>query len=250
MTQEQLADVYFSGSEKLRKSDSPLVIRVIEKQKGGLSIAPWTIASVAFFLLAFSLFSTKRVWVDIKVMDEKSPYVVNAGPPATASDEALLEKEAGGSNESQATLVPLQEFVFEGAAYLKSSRDANLLTLVNSSVAPFARATINFDRPVNLHNGKIVFYAKGAKGGESLGVALKDDENNQAFIRGKVYPYPHGLSTAWQKTEILLSDTSREFDAKRAASLRFEFGSKDTTNRPGDTILIKDLRWYPSAIQG
>ena len=38
-------------------------------------------------------------------------------------------------------------------------------------------------------------------------------------------------------------DTAKDFDAKNVTSLRFEFGSKDTGNKPGDTVFIKDLQW-------
>ncbi len=242
MTQEQLAEIYFSATGKPRQAEAPVIIKVIEKPRIA-SVVPWIITSLAFLITAFSLFSTKRFFVDIKVVDEKSPYVVSSGAPVTESDESAAVKEAARLNENEGTRIPLQEFIFEGAAYLKSSRDENLLTLVNSSVAPFARATVNFDRPLNMHGGKIVFYAKGAKGGENLAIALKDEDNNQAFKRGKVYPYPHNLTPSWQKTEILLSDLAKGFDSKRISSLRFEFGSKDTSNRAGDTVMVRDLQW-------
>ena len=247
MTQEQLAEIYFSATGKSKASEAPVIIRVIEKPRIA-SVIPWIITSLAFLVTAFSLFSTKRVFVDIKVLDEKSPYVVSQAAPGMSSDDAQAPApiEPSHYNEKDGNPVSLEEFVFEGAAYLKSSRDQNLLTLVNSSVAPFARATVNFDRPVNMRGGKIVFYAKGARGGENLALALKDEDNNQAFSRGKIYPYPHGLTTSWQKTEILLSDLSRDFDAKRVSSFRFEFGSKDTSNRSGDTVMIRDLQWFPS----
>src|SRR3989338_11199397 len=71
LTQEQLADVYFSGSEKIKKSDTPLVIKVIEKPRSS-SAVPWLIPSLSFFLLALSLFTTKRVFVDIRIVDDKN----------------------------------------------------------------------------------------------------------------------------------------------------------------------------------
>lgn len=242
ITQEQLAEIYFSATGRPKPAEPPVIIKVIEKPRIA-SVVPWIITSLAFLITALSLFSTKRIFVDIKVVDDKTPYVVTSGN-VNGSEDIGMPREAEIPDEKEAGLASLQEFVFEGAAYLKSSRERNLLTLVNSSVAPFARAAINFERPMDLRGGKIVFYAKGSKGGENLAIALKDDENNQAFHKGKVYPYPRGLTTAWQRTEIFLKDVSREFDLRKVASFRFEFGSKDTSNRPGDTILIKDLQWF------
>lgn len=238
LTQEQLAEIYFSATGRPKQQEAPVIIRVIEKPRVA-SVVPWIITSLAFLITALSLFSTKRVFVDIKVLDEKSPYIVTAGPAA----DAVPVREEEEAVDKEGNRIGLQEFVFEGAAYLKSSRERNLLTLVNSSVAPFARATVNFEKPLNLRHGRVIFYAKGAKGGENLGVALKDEENMQAFAKGKIYPYPKGLGTSWQRTEILMSDLAKGFDPRRVTSLRFEFGSKDTSNRPGDTILIRDLQW-------
>ncbi len=242
LTQEQLGEIYFSATGKPRTAEPPVIIRVIEKPRMA-SIVPWIITSLAFLITALSLFSTKRVFVDIKIVDDKNPYTVTALPPQERMQEAL--DEAGeDALEADANRIPLQEFIFEGAAYLKSSRERRLLTLVNSSVAPFARATIHFERPLNLRKGRIVFYAKGEKGGENLAVALKDEGNIQAFHKGKMYPFPSGLTTGWQRAEISLAGASKDFDSRRVESLRLEFGSKDTSNRPGDTIMIRDLQWF------
>ncbi len=239
LTQEQLGEIYFSATGKPKTAEPPVIIRVIEKPRMA-SVVPWIITSLAFLITALSLFSTKRVFVDIKIVDEKTPYAVAAQPSERAPEP--VDEPAFSEDGNR---IALQEFIFEGAAYLKSSRDKKLLTLVNSSVAPFARATIHFERPLNLRKGRIVFYAKGDKGGENLGLALKDEGNIQAFHKGKVYPFPNGLTTGWQKAEVTLAGASKDFDGRRVESLRFEFGSKDTANRPGDTIMIRNLEWFP-----
>ena len=119
-----------------------------------------------------------------------------------------------------------------------------MLTLINSSVAPFARATLRLDPPSDFSHAKIIFYAKGGRGGENVAFALKDKENIQGFYKGKIYPFPDRLSTSWQKVEILVpEETAKDFDSRNVTNLRFEFGSKDTGNKPGDMVLVKDLRW-------
>lgn len=234
LTQEQLAEIYFSATGKPKNSEPPVIIKVIEKPRMA-SILPWLITSIAFLITAFSLFSTKRIFVDIHVVDEKSSLSAPALAPASSR-----ESEASTGPAEQ---IPLEQFIFEGAAYLKSSRESGLLTLINSSVAPFARATLHFDKPTDLSRGKLVFYAKGNHGGENIAFALKDSENIQAFRKGKTYPFSKALTTSWQKAEIPLSSAVKDFDARNVTSLRFEFGSKDTDNRSGDTIFIKDLHW-------
>ena len=232
MTQEQLADIYFSGSEKVKKSEYPMVIKVVEKPRAG-TLLPWTIASIAFLITALSLFTTKRIFVDIKVIDEKSPYFALMQNPSQPS------ADKGGLSGSR---IPFENFSFEGASKLKSSKTAAGLTLVNSSVATFARANFNFSAPINLSNLKIVFYAKGGKGGENLAFGAKDEDNVLAFDKGALYPFPNGLTTDWQRAEIAFENTAQGFDKMSASSIRFEFGSKDTKNKTGDTVFIKDLQ--------
>ena len=248
LTQEELANIYFSSSQKPRNPELPMIIKVVEKQ-GIASVVPWIITSVAFLITAFSLFSTKRVFVDIKVIDEKNPYfngsqfVPQAWPPTQsvpAESPAKEEKEIFGHPEK----ILLERVSFDGASKLNSTYDRATMTLVNSSVSPFARATVQFDGPMNLKGGKIIFYAKGAKGGENLGVALKDRGNVLAFDKGKVNPFPRKLMTEWQRAEILIKDTLPAFDATQTTALRFEFGSNNQ-NKPGDTIFIKEIQIVP-----
>ena len=141
--------------------------------------------------------------------------------------------------------MPVEGIAFEGAAYLNSSKDANgQLTLINSSVAPFARATIVVDPPLDLTHSRIIFYAKGGRGGENVAVAIKDENNMQGFYKGKMYPFPDRLTTSWQKAGIEIDvDTAKGFDSTNVSMIRFDFGSKDTGNKPNDTIFIKDLQW-------
>ncbi len=244
LTQEQLADIYFSATAKPKTSEPPVIIRVVERPRLATYI-PWIIACLAFAATLFSLFSTKRILVDVKVLDEKSAFLHALDRRSLDESQATPATEKTGPFNA----FPMADFVFEGAAYLNSSKDKNgVLTLINSSVAPFARATLRVEPPLDLSHAKIVFYAKGGRGGENVAFALKDEENVQGFYKGKLFPFPDRLTTGWQKAEISLShDTAKDFDPRRVTSLRFEFGSKDTGNKPGDLILIKDLQWAPES---
>ena len=243
LTQEQLADIYFSATGKPRTAEVPVIIKLIERPRLATYI-PWILACLAFAATVLSLFSTKRVLVDIKVLDEKSAAWHGL-------DRRSLDEETGAmpttshADEGTVHFFPTDDFVFEGAAYLNSSKDKNgALTLINSSVAPFARASLRLEPPVDLTHSKLVFYAKGGRGGENIAIALKDEENIQGFYKGRMFPFPDRLSTSWQKAEILLGqDTAKDFNTQRITNLRFDFGSKDTGNKPGDLVLVKDLQW-------
>lgn len=242
LTQEELANIYFASGQKPRNPELPMVIKVIERQ-GAASVIPWVIASLAFLITALSLFTTKRVFVDIKVIDEKHPFFTGAPflqPVAMPDASKQTEREYYGEAEK----VFLDDVTFDGASKLNSTFDRSSMTLVNSSVSPFARATVRFDTPKNLKGGKIVFYAKGSRGGENLGVAIKDKGNVLAFEKGKVYPFPKKLTNDWQKAEVPLRVTLQAFDPSQAASVRFEVGA-NIDNRPGDTVFIKDVQIIP-----
>ena len=241
LTQEQLADIYFAGSEKIKKSDTPTVIKVVEKSRS-LLLAPWLIALAALLIASFSLYSGKRIFIDVKIMNERAAALTSPESISETDPEAV-GKPAQGLRLGDK--LSLESFYFEGAAKLKSSQDRSGLTLVNSSVAPFARAVFRFDSPVNLTGSKIVFYAKGIRGGENVAFALKDKGNVSAFNKNKLYPYSNALTTDWQRAEIPLFSVVKGFDVKNVSSLRFEFGSKDTDNKPGDTIMVRDIQAVP-----
>ncbi|MBI4353160.1 MAG: hypothetical protein HY593_04455 [Candidatus Omnitrophica bacterium] len=230
VTLGQLADVYFAGTGK--KRESPIVIQVVEKRRS-LPWVSWLAASFALLLAAFSLFSTKRILVHVQVVDAAAPE---------AASKPHRQGRGGEGRGEEGRRLPLEGLVFEGASKLKSSKEGGTAALINSSVAPFAQANLYFEPPLDLSAKKIVFYAKGGKGGENLAVALKDQNNVQAFERGRLFPFPDRLTSGWRKAEIFVEETAALFDKRRVTHLRFEFGSKNAQNKPGDAIFIKDLR--------
>lgn len=246
LTQEQLADIYFSGTSKaLQKHDNPVIIKVIERPRMA-SLIPWIITSVAFLITAFSLFSTKRVFVDIKVIDEKSPYLATLQNGAPSGEAALPRAaETQSPSEDNGAAIKLDHVKFEGAARLRSAADNTSLKLVNSSVSPFAQASVQLVPSADLSGSKIIFYAKGGSGGEKLAFAMKDSANRQAFDKGRHFPFPDGLTTHWQKAEIPVSILSNGFDVDHVAALRFDFGSRDVDNQTDDTVFVRDLRIVP-----
>ncbi|MCG3176049.1 MAG: hypothetical protein MOGMAGMI_00987 [Candidatus Omnitrophica bacterium] len=240
-TRDKLADIYFSArnrSPQTFQSDQPVIIKVVEPPRF-LSVLPWMIASLAFLITAFSLFSTKRIFIDINIVDDKNPFIETdrsergrdyPSPPPTAVEP------------SGASHLPLKQFVFEGAGAQQSSAEKAGLRLVNTSRASFSRATLPMSEPLDLTGRKLMFEARGVNGGEHLGVALKDTGNVTAFVRGRVFPYPDGLSTEWRRAEVTLTDLSPGFRPNSVQAIRFDYGQKDAGNRPGDIILVRDLR--------
>src|SRR3989338_4943888 len=185
LTQQQLADIYFPEPGKVKTSEYPTVIKVTERQKQTPFI-PWSIASLAVFLFFVSLFLNKKVFIDIKVMNDRATALVSQSDPHSQLDEiqytasSCEQANQAGSKTDIIHLgdkLPMEKFIFQGASTLKSSKNKSQLTLINSSVAPFARAIFSFEEPVNLTNTKVVFYAKGYRGGENIAFSMKDRDN-------------------------------------------------------------------------
>ena len=181
--------------------------------------------------------------MDIKVIDERNPYFLTAqGGLAPQMTPSVQVTAPSAPPLLKGDRVPLENFIFDGASVLKSVRGKNELSLVNSSVATFARANLYWDPPKNLETSKIIFYARGQKGGENITLSLKDTNNVMAFEKGRMNPFEGGLTTEWQMAEISLENAVKEFNPKKASSLRFDFGSKDAKNKPGDTVFVKDIQ--------
>ena len=117
LTQEQLADIYFSATGKAKTSETPVIIKITERPRS-TSWIPWMIAAVAFLITALSLFSTKRLFIEVKVLDEKGPFVRSLENQKN-EEGADVSTKAG----SLAHKIPVKDFLFEGAAYLNSSKD-------------------------------------------------------------------------------------------------------------------------------
>lgn len=242
-TRDKLADIYFNARSRAPQafsSDQPVIIKVVESPRF-LSVLPWIIASIAFLMTAFSLFSTKRIFIDINIVDDKNPFIETGradrrdypSPPSSLTSDAQADGQVH---------LPLKQFRFEGAGSQQSSAEKAGLRLVNTSIASFSRATLQLVEPIDLSGRKLVFEARGVNGGESLGVAFKDSGNVSAFAKGRIFPYSDGLSTEWRKAEIVLVDTVPGFRSDRISAIRFDYGQRDAGNRPGDIILVRDLR--------
>lgn len=242
-TQDRLADIYFKARAQAPQafsSERPVIIKVVESPRF-LTVLPWVIASVAFLVTAFSLFSTKRIFIDINVVDDKNPFIETSREGRSDYPLPPFESEPRGGPDGPERL-PLKPFRFEGAGSQQSSAEKAGLRLVNTSIASFARATLHLPEPLDLSGRRLIFEARGINGGERLGVAFKDNGNLSAFAKGRIFPYPDGLTTQWQKAEVILADTVAGFRADRVSAIRFDYGQKDAGNRPGDIILVRDLR--------
>lgn len=259
LTQEQIADVYFPGAgTNPRKSDMPMVIRVVEPRPASYQL-PWLITTIALFFCAFALFSTKKVMIDVKIIDEAT---------LQSHPEALSQTEGSRITPNASEIIPLSpktsltesktfktsplkilpsQAVFTGSGAVESHAEGDVITLVNSDSHSFAQCAFELDRPIDLSTTKLVFMIKGKRGGENLELVLRDTRNISSLMIGSIKPLSQPLGTDWQKVEMTFNNLEQtSFDLRHVAYFRFEFGSKRAGNRVGDTLFIKDLQFLPA----
>lgn len=240
---EQLADVYFQNPKQIVEDPqaafhAPTVVRIVDRSRS--YFLPWVITLIALALSAFALFSTKRIAVDIRIMDAAAPQ----GYPEAAGS-ALPSQPAPHTEMAEVMPMAPSDFIFSGAALLRSTREKQQLVLTNSSVSGLAYAHAIFNPPLPALGKRLYLEARGMKGGEKFEIVLKDANGNTSLNWKPIVPFENGVSSEWQPTVIDL-EPSRFFNPNAIQQLRIEFGSQRTGNSADATILIRNLQWIPS----
>jgi hypothetical protein len=230
-TQKELAEVYFSNTSKTRPMPSPTVVRVVEKRRSYM--IPWVITTLALFIMVFALFSTKRIAIDINLLDD--------GMTSPARGVGLGDQPVPGTIE-----IPLTGFQFSKAAIGASNISDDVLKLGNgySAGSVSAYAATDFQPPFGAADYVLSFEARGKDGDESLEVIFKDESFQSSLNAKPIYPFPMGLSRQWQRAEIKIVSSNR-FNAKKIIQLRFAMGSGRVHNASQSEIFIRNLRWKP-----
>lgn len=241
---EQLADVYFQNPKQLMETpqaafQAPTVVRVVDRSRS--YFLPWLVTLLALTLSTFALFSTKRVAIDIRIMDAKS-----AVPPA----ESQLPTAASAASPAvphMPEVVPMSpsDFIFSGAALLRSSREKQQLVLTNSSVSGLAYAHAVFNPPLPALGKRLYLEARGLKGGEKFEIVFKDANGNTSLNWKPITPFVDGVSTEWQPVTVDF-EPSRFFNPNAIEQMRIEFGTQRTGNIADATLLIRNIQWIPA----
>ncbi len=242
---EQLADVYFQSPKQQLTEEAaagfhaPTVVRVVDRSRS--YFLPWLLTLVALVLSTFALFSTKRIAIDVRISDVASaPQTPSAAAPAS---KAVVRPAAQPIDEVVA-LAP-SDFIFSGAALLRSSKEKHQLVLTNSSVSGLAYAHAVFNPPLPALGKRLYLEARGMRGGEQFEIVLKDANGNTSLNWKQLVPFTDGLSTEWQPA-IIDFEPTQFFNPDTIQQLRIEFGSQRTGNAADATLMIRNLQWIPA----
>ncbi|MBD3271066.1 MAG: hypothetical protein GF384_00845 [Elusimicrobia bacterium] len=92
----------------------------------------------------------------------------------------------------------------------------------------------------------IAIRVKGRIGGERLQIILRDiDWTEYDLPQSNSYPLPEqGLSGEWETVRFHLDELEGEVDLKYLSHIALEVGEQTTGNKPGSSIVIKDITFY------
>ena len=230
MTQQELADVYFSGSGKTKPAASPTVIRVIDKRQSYM--LPWIITLATLALASLALFTTKRIAISVNFQDAS----VSAPVP---------EASRASGPQDQARILRLSPADFMSSVPMADGNGSkDILNVTNHGVSGGAYAASEFSPTFNATGYVLEFEAKGRSGGEALEVAFRDVRRQSSLNSAPLRPFPMGLTTRWEKARVIIDKTD-SFDATRISQMRFEVGTQRTGNPPDTLVSIRNIRWVP-----
>lgn len=241
---EQLADVYFQNpkqqiaDENAAGFHAPTVVRVVDRSRS--YFLPWLVTLAALALSTFGLFSTKRIAIDVRISDTAAaPQASQAAPAAQQAARPAARPIA-----EVVTLAP-SDFIFSGAALLRSSKEKHQLVLTNSSVSGLAYAHAVFNPPLPALGKRLYLEARGMRGGEQFEIVLKDANGNTSLNWKQIVPFTDGLTSEWQPA-IIDFEPTQFFNPDAIQQLRIEFGSQRTGNAADATLMIRNLQWIPA----
>jgi len=123
----------------------------------------------------------------------------------------------------------------KGLSQKWASFNMNLGPTLDSRVTPIKI------RPLNVSSyNKLVFWVKGAHGGEQFRVIFRDAHAPDYLPQARVNPMPDGATTQWSTVEIPLSKINWQVDLKSLVSVGLEFG-QNIGNRQGAMLFIDNF---------
>lgn len=233
MTQEELGDVYFARSAAAKQLPPPTLIRVVEGRR--TYFLPWAITTLALAFATAALFTSKRLSVEIRVVDDAASLESAATAPA---------KPNASRATGAAIPVPVSDFALSAGAGPPARASRGELVISNRAPAGPVYAAAVFRPPFDASRRVLEFEAMGEAGHETVEVILKDARSQTNLNVAPIRPFPRGLATRWQKARVTV-ERGEFFDAARIVQLRFEAGADRTGNPVGSTVHIRNVRWTP-----
>jgi len=227
----KLAETFFID-EKTKIKQLPTKVEKPSKRPA-IKISPWIILFiVTIFFLALYI-ANARIDINInfpegKSLGEISKAFFKKSSPSGAQKDLWVYSKKGINYD-----------VVKNIEFSSSAIEEDIGKYLRVSSGKEQRSAcvyFGFKTPLDLGRHRLVFNAKGHKGGEELMVIFRD-----AMYRSRqIKVAERGLTPDWREFFIDL-DNIGVINAGQIKDVRFEFGHSMTNNPPGTVIFLKDI---------
>lgn len=258
-TKEKLASTYIfnpinkdeNDNKKLDKKISPHKYDKGASKVRFIQVFPWIVSFLAVLLLLINIAYRGKINFIIEIVKEGSTQSVplvpeqvslpsSRGQDVEASDPTLISIDLIREGEFNRYII--KRLGFYGAALSRSKLIQDGLFLYNDGYTGWASVGLDLTKPMDLSNSTLDFFIKGLYGDESLGLFLRDAENNSYLPQANNIIFSKNMGKDWQFVSIPFSNFNGTYNPRRINHIGFEFGTQTTLNEPGVSIFIKNIR--------
>lgn len=216
-----------------------------------LHLFPWLISFLAILLLLADIAYRGKISVKIEIVgngggetNPASTKIINAQKKLlsdNSSTDAVYSPDlfiANGRTNAEI----IKRMGFYGAALRDSRILKDGICLVNDGTIGWASSGFDMTEPADLTNSLLQFFVKGAAGSESLELILRDSDNNSYLPQARNRIFDKNMSSEWQFISVPFDSFKGYYNSKCVNHIGFEFGTQTTSNEPGASIYIRDIK--------
>jgi len=261
-TKEKLANTYIfkptNKSKEIIEQQEKKVLpfkHSIETSKIRFAhLFPWLISFLAVLLLLVNIAYRGKISINIEILNEgaiQTASDIRQNPPLQKNlISEITSTDANNISPLSTALITegelnrniIKKLGFYGAALSKSKMTQDGLLLFNDGTAGWASVGLDFTEPIDLSNSVLDFFIKGASGTESLELFLRDAESNSYMPQATNVVFNKNMAKDWQFVSIPFNTLKGYYNPKMVNHIGFEFGTQTTSNEPGVSIYIKNIK--------
>ncbi len=258
-TKEKIASTYIfnppnksENPKRTASDDSHLHPRKVTYSSAKIfHLFPWLISFLAILLLLVNIAYRGKINIKIEIVGDTSKKITSESTKITNAQKKLLSDSPGADavydpdlliTNGQANTGILKRIGFYGAAMRDSKMLKDGIYLVNDGTTGWASVGFDMAQPADLTNSLLQFFVKGLTGSESLELILRDSDNNSYLPQARNRIFDKNMSSEWQFISVPFDSFKGYYNSKRVSHIGFEFGTQTTSNDPGASIYIRDIK--------
>jgi len=242
--QNKLSNTYLSqnknNSQQYNNNPSNTFSNIYKKVGSVFSkiIEYLPLAAFLLLLILFFLFDKINIQITLAPFNAK-----NADVHAQNKTNGLFKTTARNIFSAAQPASGLKLKDVKGVEFSGTGKDLSkvlddCIILINGQNLGPSGMALHLKKPVDLTSNNLVFFVRGAQGGERFKLIFSDNDN-KTYVRDMPI---QSIATDWQKVELSLKDlNASSLNAKLVTDFSVEYGSLTAGNRLGAVIYIKDI---------